>query len=386
MAYIDPTSKLSDREFNKLAADAGFYQGIGGYSTRAQINAYDSNNALSNIASNVVRMDRPASVGRDAVVDQLNTNWAKQVPTSELAYATQQQRRLAASASGAPGTQQGISMEQRNLATTEALNNARNIPGPGRSAYDQRLEQMMLGSFDSSDPSYKWRMEQALENAGRAGAAKGMLGSGNLAAELLTLSSNLASTEYGAQFNRLLQASTNATQHYTAAYGVLDRMLAQQQAQQGFGLQQEQLAQDWARVGQGWNNQNLGMFANDTSRWDAGNRAAADAGRLSLARDQFNATEKRLDQWAGGENQALQQRLSGLQGYSQNAAPISALYGYSIPNNYYSPTQNSVASQLPSGTGYITNNSTGQTTTFSRQPASYQPFTNDYGYEAVYGD
>jgi hypothetical protein len=385
MAYIDPNAPMSNREFNKLAADAGFYQTMGGYSTRYQLNAYDANRQLANIASNVTRMERPESVERDAVVAQMNTNWAKQVPTSELAYATQQQRRLAESAAAAPGTQQGISMEQRNLATTGALNNAINTPGPGRSVYDQRLQQMMLGSFDSSDPSYQWRMEQALTNAGRAGAAKGMLGSGNMAAELLNLSSNLASQEYGAQFNRLLQASANATQHYTAAYGVLDRMLAQQQSQQGFGLQQEQLAQDWARIGQGWNNQNLGMFANDTSRWDAGNRAAADAGKLSLARDQFNASEKRLDQWASGESQALQQRLANLQSSPQYVAPPAPTYGYSTPSSYYAPVQNNVAPQLPSGTGYISNSS-GKTTTFGNQSPAYQPWGNDYGYEAVYGD
>ena len=162
-------------------------------------------------------------------------------------------------------------------------------------------------------------------------------------------------------------------------------MLAQQQSQQGFGLQQEQLAQEWARVGQGWNNQNLGMFANDTSRWDAGNRAAADAGKLSLARDQFNASEKRLDQWASGENQALQQRLANLQSSPQSSAPAASTYGYKTPSSSNGPVQNNVASQLTSGTGYISSSS-GKTTTLGNQSPAYQPWGNDYGYEAVYGD
>lgn len=417
MPYIDPNAPISEKEFAKLAANAGFQRTLGGYSTQEQVDDYYANQRLANIATNVIRMNNPEGISRDALVAQMNTNWAKQVPTAELNYATQQQRRLAESAAAAPGTQQGISMEQRNLATTDALNNALNTPGPGRSVYDQRLQQMMLGSFDSSDPSYRWRVEQALTNAGRAGAARGMLGSGNMAAELLTLSSNLASQEYGAQFNRLLQASANATQHYTAAYGVLDRMLSQQQSQQNLGLQQEQLAQEWARIGQGWNNQNLGMFANDTSRWDAGNRAAADAGKLSLARDQFNASEKRLDQWASGENQALQQRLGGglLPGQLKqqqlerenefyrsgrlNEASMNAMENYyrdwkarGSPDEYAGtsssargPVLNNVASQLPSGPGYISNSS-GKTTTFGNQSPSYQPWGNDYGYEAVYGD
>ena len=382
MAYIDPESKISDKEFEKLAYAAGYSRRSGGYSSADDIRFHENSKGWATKESIA---GGPRTISKDALITQLNANWARQVPTSELAYAAQQQRRLAASAAGAPGTQQGISMEQRNLATTDALNNAINTPGPGRSVYDQRLQQMMLGSFDSSDPSYQWRMEQALTNAGRAGAAKGMLGSGNMAAELLTLSSNLASQEYGAQFNRLLQASANATQHYTAAYGVLDRMLAQQQSQQGFGLQQEQLAQEWARVGQGWNNQNLGMFANDTSRWDAGNRTAADAGKLSFARDQFNASEKRLDQWASGENQALQQRLANLQSSSQSSAPAASTYGYKTPSSSNGPVQNNVASQLTSGTGYISSSS-GETTTLGNQSQSYQPWGNDYGYEAVYGD
>lgn len=408
MAYIDPNENISYKEFNKLAADAGFYRRMGGYSTREQLNAYEDNQALARVASNVIPMIAPAGVGRDAVIAQMNANWVKQVPTSELDYATQQQRRLVAESSQVPGTQQNISMEQRNLATTEALNNALNTPGPGRGVYDQRLQQMMLGSFDSSDPSYRWRMEQALTNAGRAGAAKGMLGSGNMAAELLTLSSDLASQEYGAQFNRLLQASANATQHYTAAYGVLDSMLAQQQSQQNLGIQQEHLAQEWARVGQGWNNQNLGMFANDTSRYSVQSQAAAAAGKLSLERDQFNASEKRLDNWNQGQGAALMQgagrfgsgeleRLERENAFNRagrlSESSMNSMESYyrdwkarGSPDEYAGtsssprgPVLNNVASQLPSGTGYIQNNSTGAVTQLGGQ-------SNSYGYDAVYGD
>ena len=95
---------------------------------------------------------------------------------------------------------------------------------------------MLTRGFTPDDPSYKWRMNQGMENLSRASAARGMLGSGNVLSELTNYAQGAASQEYSAQFNRLLGASQNATQQYTAAYDTLGRMLGQQQGQQQLGL------------------------------------------------------------------------------------------------------------------------------------------------------
>jgi len=404
MAFVD--EKISDRELEKLASVSGYQRQFGGiWSSPEQLAAYEGLKRSSDIATNVIRPTSPEGLSRDALIAKLNEQAMRQVPGQQQQYAIKRQEGL----SGTGNLQQIQSMDQRNIATAEALANAKAAPGPGRSLYDQRLQQMMLGSFAPDDPSYKWRLEQGMTNLGRSQAAKGMLGSGNMAAELLSFGQGMASQEYGAQFNRLLQASTNATNQYTAAYSVLDRMLQQQQAQQNVGLQGEQMAQEWARVAQGWGNQNLGIAAQDTSRFSASANAANQAGQLSLERDRFAAQERRLDNWNMGQGQALMQN-AGQQNWGGNAGTSDrpsqeSLDAYAAnwrargsPDEYVGtsssstgPIMNSVASQLPSGSGYITNSS-GRSTSFggAQVPAasgqSYQPLTNDYGYEAVYGD
>lgn len=388
MAFIDESKTYSDKEFQKLANAAG-YQGWGGvYSTPEQIADWEANNRIANIATNVIRQERPEGISRDAVTAIINSQWAREQPTQQMNYALQQQRNFTA----ANNQQQLQSMAQRNTATNTALANAQATPGPGRSAYDKRLQQMMLGSFTPDDPSYQWRMEQGMNNLGRSLAAKGMLGSGNMAAELLSFGQGMASQEYGSQFNRLLQASANATNQYTAAYSVLDRMLQQQQAQQHLGYQGEQLAQDWGRLAQGWNNQNLGFAANDVNRFSATANAQAQAGQLgaqreqnALRRDAFNAEQQRLDNWNQGQGAYLTQRAGQVQ--SQQTQPIYYVQQSGTGVGGYGSGQNNAASQLSSGTGYIQNNSTGVTTALGGQGGqSYQPWGNDYGYKAVYGD
>ncbi len=362
MAFIE--EGLSEEEFTRAAKEAGYFRGTGGYITQAERQKADEAWSI-NRANNPYRLEPlrdPSGLDRAGLTARINEQFARQVPIQQQQYAIKRQEGL----SGTGNVQQIQSMDQRNIATAEALANAKAAPGPGRSAYDQRLQQMMLGSFAPDDPSYKWRLEQGMTNLGRSQAAKGMLGSGNMAAELLSFGQGMASQEYGAQFNRLLQASTNATNQYTAAYSVLDRMLQQQQAQQNVGLQGEQMAQEWARVAQGWGNQNLGIAAQDTSRFSASANAANQAGQLSLERDKFNAQEKRLDNWNQGQGQALTQNAGRL---APQEAPSYQQSSSSQPQptSYYAtqttgPVLNSTASQMPTGSGYITNNSTGQTT------------------------
>ncbi len=58
-------------------------------------------------------------------------------------------------------------------------------------------------SFQSSDPSYKWRLDQGQQALERSKASRGMSGSGNTLAALMDYGQGAASQEYGAQYNRL---------------------------------------------------------------------------------------------------------------------------------------------------------------------------------------
>lgn len=364
-----------DPVFEQQARQAGYISRDGSYFTPDEIAAYEY--MPRNMRTDTIH----GGLSKAQVQAHIQQNQMRQANAQQQQYAIDRQKAVGDSFA----QQQATSLSQRNAATDSALANAQAVSAPGRSPYDQRLQQMMLGSFTPDDPSYQWRLNQGTENLSRSLAAKGMLGSGNMAAELLAFGQGMASQEYGAQFNRLLQASAAATNQYTTAYSVLERMLAQQQSQQqvqqGFNLEAERVAQGWGQLAQGWGQQNLGVLAQDTNSYQAGTQAGA----LALQRSRFNAEERRLDQWASGEAQALQQRLSGLQSSPQYFAPPAPTYGYRTSGNYYGPVQNNMTSQLPSGTGYIFSNS-GQTTTIGDQSSSYQPWGNDYGYDAVYGD
>lgn len=290
---------------------------------------------------------------------------APEAPNQGLAGRLQDSRRVSTADFD---RQQRLGQSQANTATTDALRASRNVADPGKSIYDTRLNQMLTRGFTPDDPSYKWRMDQGMENLSRASAARGMLGSGNVLAELTNYAQGAASQEYSAQFNRLLGASQNATQQYTAAYDTLGRMLGQQQGQQQLGLAGNQFqlaneaqidsrrqfrdqlgldygrlgfnydqlasqqgvnygelnlrrqaqadstaldraqflqqgnqfnqdqAQDWARVAQGWGNQALGFAAGDTNAYNA----SINGGQLALERNRFNATETRLNNYDQG--------------------------------------------------------------------------------------
>lgn len=72
--------------------------------------------------------------------------------------------------------------------------------------YAAMMQNMMSGQFGTSDPSYGWRFEQGQQAVERSLAARGLLNSGNAAIELQAYGQGMASTEYQAQFERLLKA------------------------------------------------------------------------------------------------------------------------------------------------------------------------------------
>lgn len=135
-----------------------------------------------------------------------------------------------------------------------------------------KLTAMMSGEFNPDDPSFKFRFEQGQKAAERSLAARGLLNSGNAAAELQAYGQSLASTEYGNQFERVLQGMTGVENQFNtqqnrlqANYGdqynrVLQGMLG---TEQQYDAQQRRLM-DLAGVGVGpgvLSNQSLGMFS-----------------------------------------------------------------------------------------------------------------------------
>ena len=364
---------LAEEAFNKQAATAGYVYRDGSYHPAASVAQYDA--MPRNYRTNTMAQE----LSRSQVESQLQQSQMRSTTGAQQNFAIDQQQGLL----NDNRQQQGLALGQRNAAVGDALNNAQRTTGPGQSTYDQRLQQMMNGSFAPDDPSYQWRVQQGMTNLGRSQAAKGMLGSGNMAAELLTYGQGMASQEYGSQFNRLLAASQNATAQYTNAYSVLNQMMQQQQGQQQQGNANQLTAQGWGQTAQGWGSQNLGIMNADTSRYGVTSNAANQAGQLGLQRDQFNAQQTRLDNADRGSGDALMRGAGAYGGSNAGQAYVqpAPTYGYQSSSSGGS-VQNNVASQLPSGTGYITNNQTGQTT----QLGQTSPFTNDYGYEAVYGD
>lgn len=68
----------------------------------------------------------------------------------------------------------------------------------------KRLQDLLTNpSSIQGDPSYQFRLDQGNQEINRSAAAKGMLGSGNVLAELAKYGQGMASNEYGNQFNRL---------------------------------------------------------------------------------------------------------------------------------------------------------------------------------------
>jgi hypothetical protein len=82
--------------------------------------------------------------------------------------------------------------------------------------YRERLQQMSEpgAEFQTSDPSYNFRFKQGLQANARSLGARGLLNSGNAAAELQEYGQQSASQEYGAQFNRMLQGLEGVSNQY----------------------------------------------------------------------------------------------------------------------------------------------------------------------------
>lgn len=80
--------------------------------------------------------------------------------------------------------------------------------------YRSKLEGMISGEFNPDDPSYAFRFQQGQQASERSLAARGLLNSGNAAIELQQYGQGMASQEYQAQFDRLLQGMLGVEKQY----------------------------------------------------------------------------------------------------------------------------------------------------------------------------
>lgn len=85
--------------------------------------------------------------------------------------------------------------------------------GADYSPYQNRLMGLLNDpSTIEQTPGYKFQVEQGNQAINRSAAAKGMLGSGNVLAELAKYGQGMASQEYGGQVNRLADLMRGAQQ------------------------------------------------------------------------------------------------------------------------------------------------------------------------------
>jgi hypothetical protein len=86
----------------------------------------------------------------------------------------------------------------------------------GGQAFGNALNMLQPGNdFGPSDPSYQWRFDQGMDALTRQQAASGSLNSGGAQKAAMRYGQGLASTEYGAQFdrnNQLAKFGFNAAQ------------------------------------------------------------------------------------------------------------------------------------------------------------------------------
>jgi hypothetical protein len=112
--------------------------------------------------------------------------------------------------------------------------------GDPSNVYRDKLTSMMQGQFSPSDPSYDFRFKQGQQALERSQASKGLLGSGAAAQELVQYGQGMASTEYGAQFNRLLQGMQGVESQYSAQQTRLMELAGIKMKQEQLGLQRDE--------------------------------------------------------------------------------------------------------------------------------------------------
>ena len=347
-ANVGPDS-LDDREFQKWASKQGYsYSGNGKYYTDPE----DAMNA--SIPQSMIgpfdyrfRLKGPA-ISKQQVLAAYAQSQRDTMQLQGMQNAMAYQK--AAMSENSP--EQQYVRQQMVLANQTAA--------PGQDIYSQRLAQMMTSGFTPDDPSYQWRMQQGQLALERSAAAKGMLGSGGLAAALTDYGQKTGAQEYAAQFGRLLQGASLANDQFKSIYGNLGNAL--QIYQQG-----QQVAQGWGTQAQNWNRVTLGQGELGVQQGQLG----VQQGQLGLANRKQSFAEETAKNQDLGAAQALQDRQS----YLANLARPTTSSGYDSSSGSNSYTYYPVPTQSTSGGsyGYVQNNSTGSSTTFNQGQSQYTP-------------
>lgn len=168
--------------------------------------------------------------------------------------------------------------------------------------FQNKLEAMSTGHFTGSDdPSYQWRQSQGNQAVERSLASRGMLDSGNAVNEIMQHSQGMASQEYGAQFNRMLQGLAGTSAAYSTRMSHLGKLagvdispvaaaqlqITGNQAENNASIQQQQV--------------NLGFQSSQYQLWDQNNRT-----NLSNQAQQFQQQSAQAEQ--NGIRDALTQK------------------------------------------------------------------------------
>lgn len=104
---------------------------------------------------------------------------------------------------------------------------------PQRAQYQSMLSDFMSGKTQTSDPSYKWRLDQGNQNLERQQAKLGVMGSGQQAKELLDYGQSSASTEFQNEYSRLSRLAGADVGSPSSAGSIQNQQFQQQQASAG---------------------------------------------------------------------------------------------------------------------------------------------------------
>ena len=341
---MDPNS-LNDRDFQRWAQTQGYYYSTNGNYYSSQEDASKASVPSSMIGPFDYRFQVTAApLSRQDILAKYAQSQRDTMQLQGMQNSTAYQK--AAMSPDSP--------EQQYVRQQMAL--ANQTAAPGQDIYSQRLAQMMTSGFTPDDPSYQWRMQQGQLALERSAAAKGMLGSGGLAAALTDYGQRSGAQEYAAQFGRLLQGASLANDQFKSIYGNLGNAL--QIYQQG-----QQVAQGWGTQAQNWNRVTLGQGELGVQQGQLG----VQQGQLGLANRKQSFAEETAKNQDLGAAQALQDRQSYLANLarpetSSDYESRSAVVGY----KYYPVTSGA-------SYGYAQNNSTGATATFNQGGYTYTP-------------
>ena len=102
-----------------------------------------------------------------------------------------------------------------------------------RAQYQTMLSDLMTGKSNTSDPSYKWRLDQGSQNLERQQAALGLTASGRQKTELQDYGQNQASQEFQNEYSRLSRLAGADVGSPSSAAAIQNGQFQQQQASAG---------------------------------------------------------------------------------------------------------------------------------------------------------